>query len=85
MSVRIRLTRVGSRKRPYYRVIVVDSRKKRDGAYIENVGVYHPIEKEESEIDLREDRIKEWLEKGARPSRTVKQLLNKKGIAMKER
>jgi small subunit ribosomal protein S16 len=76
---------VGSRKRPYYRVIVVDSRKKRDGAYIENVGVYHPIEKEESEIDLREDRIKEWLEKGARPSRTVKQLLNKKGIAMKER
>jgi small subunit ribosomal protein S16 len=63
-------------------MVVVDSRKKRDGTYIENVGTYHPLEAEEKEIELKEDRIKDWLGKGARPSRTVKELLNKKGIAI---
>jgi small subunit ribosomal protein S16 len=77
------MTRVGSRKRPYYRLIVVDSRKKRDGAYIENVGVYHPLENDEKQTELKEDKIKEWLGKGARPSRTVKDLLNKNGITIK--
>jgi small subunit ribosomal protein S16 len=83
VSVKIRLTRSGSRKRPYYRVIAVDSRKKRDGAYIENLGTYQPLEKEETQVDLKEDRIRDWLNKGARPSRTVKILLNRKGIQLK--
>ncbi len=61
----------------------MDSRKKRDGAYIENLGVYHPLEKEENEIKLNEERIKDWLSKGASPSHTVKILLNKKGIQLK--
>jgi small subunit ribosomal protein S16 len=74
---------MGTKKRPYYRVVVVDSRKKRDGAYIENLGVYHPLENEENEIKLNEERIREWLTKGARPSHTVKVLLNKKGIQLK--
>ena len=83
MSVKIRLTRMGTKKKPYYRLIVVDSRKKRDGAYIENVGVYHPLENEEDETKLDEERIRDWLSKGARPSQTVKVLLNKKGIQVK--
>jgi len=64
-------------------MVVVDSRKKRDGAYIENLGIYHPLEKEENEVKLNEERIREWLSKGARPSHTVKILLNKKGIHVK--
>lgn len=83
MSVKIRLTRTGTKKKPYYRMVVVDSRKKRDGAYIENLGIYHPLEKEENEVKLNEERIREWLSKGARPSHTVKILLNKKGIHVK--
>jgi small subunit ribosomal protein S16 len=73
---------MGSKKRPFYRMIVVDSRKKRDGAYIENLGIYHPLEKEENEFEVNEERVKEWLSKGARPSHTVKVLLNKKGIQL---
>ncbi len=80
MSVKIRLTRVGTRKKPYYRIIVVDSRKKRDGAWLENVGVYQPLKQEDEQVVLQQDRIKEWLSKGARPSHTVKVLLNKNGI-----
>jgi len=83
VSVKIRLTRTGTKKKPYYRMVVVDSRKKRDGAYIENLGIYHPLEKEENEVKLNEERIREWLSKGARPSHTVKILLNKKGIHVK--
>ena len=82
MSVKIRLTRMGTKKKPYYRIVAVDSRKKRDGAYLENLGVYHPLEKEENEILLKEERIQEWLRKGARPSHTVKNLLNRKGIQL---
>jgi small subunit ribosomal protein S16 len=74
---------MGTRKRPYYRVVAVDSRKKRDGAYIENLGIYHPLEKDENEIKLNEERIKDWLSKGAKPSHTVKSLLSKKGIPLK--
>jgi small subunit ribosomal protein S16 len=61
----------------------MDSRKKRDGAFIENLGVYHPLEEEERETKLNEERIRDWLSKGARPSHTVKVLLNKKGIQIK--
>ena len=83
MGVKIRLTRMGTKKRPFYRIVAMDSRKKRDGAYLENLGVYHPLETDENEVQLNEDRIKYWLGTGAKPSNTVKILLNKKGIAIK--
>ena len=83
MSVKIRMTRMGTKKKPYYRIVVMDSRKKRDGAYIENLGLYQPLEEEENETKLNEERIRDWLSKGARPSHTVKVLLNKKGIQLK--
>lgn len=80
MSTKIRLKRFGTKKRPYYRIVVMDSRTARDGRSIEEVGFYHPIEIEEKQLNLKEDRIKEWLEKGARPTDTVKKLLNKSNI-----
>ena len=77
MSVRIRLKRFGTTKRPYYRIVVVDSRSPRDGRVIEEVGLYHPIEKKEKQISLREERIKEWMGKGATPSDMVRKILNR--------
>ena len=83
MSTKIRLKRFGTKKRPYYRIVVMDSRTARDGKAIEEVGFYHPIEIEERQLNLKEDRIKDWLEKGARPTDTVKKLLNKSNIFIK--
>jgi small subunit ribosomal protein S16 len=74
MAVRMRLTRVGSKKNPIYRVVVADSRSPRDGRFIEIVGRYNP-QTEPSTIDFDEDRVKEWLSKGAQPSNTVSRLL----------
>jgi small subunit ribosomal protein S16 len=82
MSARIRLKRFGTKKRPYYRVVVMDSRDSRDGKTIEEVGYYHPVETEEKQIVLNEEKVKAWLQKGATPSDTVHQLLNKKGITL---
>ena len=82
MSVKIRLKRLGTKKRPYYRVVVMDSRAPRDGRTLEEVGLYHPIETEDKQVVLKEDRIKEWLSKGAQPTATVKKLLNKHEIFM---
>jgi small subunit ribosomal protein S16 len=76
VSVRIRLKRFGTKRRPYYRIVVTDSRSPRDGRTIEEVGFYHPIEIAEKQITVKEDRIREWLGKGARPSDTVRKLLN---------
>ncbi len=70
----MRLTRVGSKKNPIYRVVVADSRSPRDGRFIEIVGRYNP-QTEPSMIDFDEDRVKEWLSKGAQPSNTVSRLL----------
>lgn len=81
MAVKMRLTRMGSRKRPYYRIVVADSVSPRDGKFIEIVGNYDP-KKNPAEITLKEDRIKEWLSKGAEPTLTVSQLLGKKGITI---
>jgi small subunit ribosomal protein S16 len=75
--VKIRLRRMGTLKRPFYRIVVVDSRKKRDGEYLENLGVYHPLESGEKEIQLDAERIKRWIANGAKPSHTVKVLLKK--------
>ena len=82
MSVKIRLKRFGTNKRPFYRLVVVDSRRPRDGRSIEEVGLYHPIVPEGEQVRLKEDRIREWLKKGAVPSPTVRRILNKQDIAI---
>ncbi|PIE04463.1 MAG: 30S ribosomal protein S16 [Spirochaetales bacterium] len=83
MSVKIRLKRLGTKKRPYYRIVVMDSRAPRDGRTIDEVGTYHPVEAEERQVTLKEEKIRDWLSKGARPSPTVKRLLNKNNITLK--
>jgi len=80
VSVKIRLKRFGTKKRPYFRVVVIDSKTPRDGRTIEEVGFYHPIEAEDRQIKLDPDKIRYWLDKGALPSDTVKKLLNKNNI-----
>ena len=77
MSATIRLKRYGTKKRPFYRVVVVDSRKPRDGRTLEELGFYHPIEVEGKQFSVRSERIKAWLDEGAKPSDTVRRLLNK--------
>lgn len=73
MAVKIRLSRIGKTNRPYWRVVAVDSRKKRDGAFLENLGTYDPIKHEV--VQLHVDRIDEWVSKGAICSDTVKKLI----------
>ena len=79
MAVKLRLTRVGSKKNPIYRVVAADSRSPRDGRFIEIVGRYNP-QTDPSTIDLDEDKIRDWLSKGAQPSATVQKLLKAKGL-----
>ena len=83
MSVKIRLKRYGTKMRPFYRIVVVDSRKPRDGRTIEELGFYHPIEVEGKQFRIKEERVREWLSKGAQPSDTVKSLLNKNEFYLK--
>jgi small subunit ribosomal protein S16 len=83
VSTKIRLKRMGSKKRPYYRIVVMDSRTPRDGRAIEEVGFYHPIEMEEGSLQIKEERIREWIDKGAKPSDTVRRLLNRKQFYLK--
>jgi small subunit ribosomal protein S16 len=79
VAVRMRLTRVGSKKNPIYRVVVADSRSPRDGRFIEIVGRYNP-QTEPSTIELDEDKVRDWLGKGAQPSGAVAKLLKVKNI-----
>jgi small subunit ribosomal protein S16 len=79
MAVRIRLTRVGSKKNPVYRVVVADSRSPRDGKFIEIIGRYNP-QTDPSTIEFDEDKVKDWISKGAQPSSTVKRLMKAKQI-----
>jgi small subunit ribosomal protein S16 len=79
MAVRMRLTRVGSKKNPIYRVVVADSRSPRDGKFIEIVGRYNP-QSDPSLIEFDEAKVKDWLAKGAQPSDTVSRLLKAKNI-----
>jgi small subunit ribosomal protein S16 len=74
MAVRIRLTRVGSKKNPIYRVVVADSRSPRDGRFIEIIGRYNP-QTDPSTIELDEAKVKDWLSKGAQPSEPVARLI----------
>lgn len=79
MSVRLRLTRIGSRKNPVWRVVVADQRSKRDGRVIEIVGHYN-AQTNPSTIVLDEERVRDWLARGAQPSATVSKLLRIQGI-----
>ncbi len=79
MSVKIRLARHGANKRPFYRIVVADNKSPRDGRYLENVGTYNPL-KDPAEVSLKRERIGYWIDKGARPSDTVKSLLKKEGF-----
>ena len=80
MAVRVRLTRVGGRKNPIWRVVVADQRSPRDGRVIETVGRYN-AQKEPSEIVLDEERVRHWVARGAQPTNTVKKLMRARGIA----
>jgi small subunit ribosomal protein S16 len=79
MAVSMRLTRVGGKKDPQWRVVVADRRSPRDGRFLEVVGRYNP-QTEPSTIVLKEDRIRHWLERGAQPSEPVRKLLKTQGI-----
>jgi small subunit ribosomal protein S16 len=79
VAVKLRLTRVGSKKNPIYRVVVADSRSPRDGRFIEIVGRYNP-QTDPSTIELDADKIREWLGKGAQPTETVSRLLKTQNI-----
>ena len=80
MAVRMRLTRVGSKKNPIYRVVVADSRSPRDGRFIDIVGRYNP-QTEPSTIELDEAKVRDWLGKGAQPSDSVARLLKAKNLS----
>ena len=79
MAVHLRLTRMGRHKRPFYRVVAVDSRSRRDGKYLEIVGTHDPLQ-EPAVTNLKSDRVLDWLQKGAQPSVTVRTLLRRSGI-----
>ncbi len=83
MSVKIRLTRHGSKKRPFYRIVIADSRSPRDGRFIEIVGHYNPTV-DPPEVVLKNDRVSYWMSQGAKPSDTVKQLMKKAGSGGEE-
>ena len=79
MAVKMRLTRIGAKKAPFYRVIIADSRSPRDGRFIDEVGTYNPLTNP-SEIKIDAEKAKTWLQNGAQPTETVKALLKKSGI-----
>ena len=78
MAVKIRLARMGAKKKPFYRIVVTDSRSPRDSGYIEVVGTYNPCV-DPAEVKLEDEKIKGWLKKGAQPTQTVYSILKKKG------
>lgn len=78
MAVKIRLKRMGAKKKPYYRVVVADVNTKRDGKSIDEIGYYNPLGEKDMKID--EEKAKKWLATGAQPTDTVKMLLKKSGI-----
>ena len=83
MAVKIRLARVGRRKAPYYRIVVADSRRARDGRFIEILGQYQPLQQEGPEHKVDEERALRWLGEGAMPSDTVRSIFRKMGIMRK--
>ncbi|MDM8516401.1 30S ribosomal protein S16 [Desulfobacterales bacterium HSG16] len=77
--VKIRLARHGAKKRPFYRIVVADIEARRDGRFIESVGTYNPLI-DPAEVTLKPERIKYWMDQGAQPTNTLKNLLKKEGF-----
>ncbi len=80
MAVSLRLTRMGSKKKPFYRIVAIDSRTQRDGRYIEQIGTYNPLN---GEKNINEEIALKWLNNGARTSDTVKNILSEEGVMLK--
>lgn len=79
MAVKIRLARHGAKKRPFYRIVAADSEAPRDGKFLETLGTYNPL-LETAEVNLKTERVRYWIEKGATPTVTVKNILKKQGF-----
>lgn len=77
MAVKMRLTRMGDKKSPFYRVVVIDSHKARDGQYVDLVGTYNPLNEE---LNLDVDKAKKWIDNGVQPTETVRTLLVRKNV-----
>ncbi|MBQ8943378.1 MAG: 30S ribosomal protein S16 [Clostridia bacterium] len=82
MAVKIRLRRMGAKKKPFYRIVVADSRYPRDGRFIEEIGTYNPIA-QPAEIKVDIEKASQWIANGAQPTDTVKELLKKAGLGAK--
>ncbi|MDR1572526.1 MAG: 30S ribosomal protein S16 [Clostridiales Family XIII bacterium] len=82
MAVKIRLKRMGAHKRPFYRIVVADSRSPRDGRFIEEIGYYNPLT-DPADVKIDGDRARKWISEGAQPTDTVRALLRKAGIEKK--
>ncbi|HLQ73909.1 MAG TPA: 30S ribosomal protein S16 [Bacillota bacterium] len=82
MAVKIRLKRMGSKRNPFYRIVVADSRSPRDGRSIEQIGTYNPVAKP-TEVKIDEEKALQWLSNGAQPSDTIRNLFSKQGIMKK--
>ena len=82
MEVKIRLKRMGANKKPFYRIVVADSRAPRDGKFIEEIGYYNPVS-EPKQIKINDEKANKWLKVGAQPTDTVKKLLQSQGIIEK--
>jgi len=82
MAVKIRLKRMGAHKSPFYRVVVADSRSPRDGRFIEEIGTYNPVA-QPAAVNINEEKALKWLQTGAKPSDTVRNLFSKAGILSK--
>lgn len=82
MATKIRLTRMGSKRNPFYRIVVADSRVKRDGRIIEQLGYFDPL-KEEDNVKLDDEKALEWMLTGAKPSDTVRSIFSKRGLIEK--
>lgn len=83
MGIRIRLRRIGAKKRPFYRLVVADSRSPRDGKFIEALGTYDPLT-EPMTLKVDHEKVRSWLARGARPSETARQFLIDQGLLPKE-
>jgi small subunit ribosomal protein S16 len=79
MAVKIRLKRIGAKKKPFYRIVVADSRSPRDGKFIEEIGTYNPLTNP-SEISVDGEKAAQWIKNGAQPTDTVRALLKKQGV-----
>jgi small subunit ribosomal protein S16 len=81
VSARIRLKKFGTKKRPFYRIVVMDTRNSRDGKTIDEVGFYHPIETEDKQVTFNAEKVKSWVANGATATDTVRRLLNKQSFS----